>query len=457
MSHNYFAGKQEVRNNLIRAVDKLESQMNGIVLAISSTNQTYLTENSFQLLTKLLLPSNAWERMLFQELVQKCYQLEMRCQGSSPMFLRAFAAAAKEISRKEVSYRELVEDNQKSNQTYSKEIVPCCYPSSPSSIKEEIQRACQNLTIPATAVEEAIKLAGVEGNIVLAEEDIPSVLVELQFGYNFTMNPFRGFIPANGTWTRTEPKILLVDGMLESVSEIDKLLNDCYSNKVPVVLVAQGFSEEVIATLHANYSRGALDVFPLRTQQSLEAINVMNDIAVVAGTDVVSTLKGERLGSVRLDSLGSVEQVSVTGNVLTIHNSRTRGNVLAHLGYLEKRRVEQAETSQVSDLADLTSKRIQNLLAHLVKITIPKGDANRFRGIIDNAIRACRTSITYGYCNPLEINLERLTPMWKKAHQAATQNLGGKKVSSVGLWLSVRMGVELATAYFTAAGALVRN
>ncbi|TXH08779.1 MAG: hypothetical protein E6R04_09895 [Spirochaetes bacterium] len=457
MSHNYFAEKQEVQDNLIRAVDKLEGQMSAITLAISSPNQTYLTENSFQLLTKLLLPSNPWERMLYQELVQKCYQLEMRCQGSSPMFLRAFAAAAREITRKQGSYRELVEDNQKSNQRYSQEILPHCYPSSPSSIKEEIQRACQNLSIPATAVEEAIRLAGVEGNIVLAEEEVPSVLVELQFGYNFSMNPFKGFIPTNGTWTRAETKIMLVDGMLESVSEIDKLLNGCYSSKIPVILIAQGFSEEVVATLHANYSRGSLDVFPLRTQQNLEAINIMNDIAVVSGTDVISTLKGERLGTVGLDSLGSVEKASITGNVLTIHNSRTRGNVLSHLGYLEKRRVEQAETSQVSDLADLTSKRIQNLLAHLVKVTIPKGDVNRFRGIIDNAIRACRTSITYGYCKPLEINLERLEPMWRKAHLGAIKNLEGEKVSSVGLWLSVRMGVELATAYFTAAGALVRN
>jgi hypothetical protein len=192
---------------------------------------------------------------------------------------------------------------------------------------------------------------------------------------------------------------------------------------------------------------------PIRLEQSLDALNMLNDIAVVSGCDVVSTLKGEILTYVNYDNLPVVDKVSLTDKVLTLHNNKTRGNVLAHLNYLNTRRKEQTEQTDVSDLADLTTKRIQNLLAHIVKINIPRGSANRFKGSIDNAIRACRTAYTYGYCKPLEIDLSGLAVDWQKAHKHMIRN--NKPVSSIGLYLAAVYGASLAGSYFTAAGAII--
>jgi chaperonin GroEL (HSP60 family) len=307
----------------------------------------------------------------------------------------------------------------------------------------------------AVAVKEAIKLAGIEGNILLEEHDQANIIVELQFGYNFKVYPFKGFIPQFGTWATSNAKVLLVDGMVEKVSELDRVLTKSFETKMPLVLIAQGFSEEVIATLHANNSRGSFNIMPIRLEQSLEALNMLNDIAVVSGCDVVSTLKGELLTYVNYDSLPVVDKVSLTEKVITIHNNSTRGNVIVHLNYLNNRRKDQAENATVSDVADLTTKRIQNLLAHIVKINIPKGSANRFKGPVDNAIRACRTAYTYGFCKPLEIDLEGLATDWKQAHNHMVSNTKDKDVSSIGLYLAAMYGASLAGSYFTASGAVI--
>lgn len=453
MTHNTFIEKNSTQKNLVSCLEKLENNLDKITLAISSQNQTYLQKDSYQLIAKLLTPENSWERMLYQELIQTCFQLELKCHNTSNLFLRSFISHAYEHIKKEnVTHNQVVEHNQEEGEKYLQTILRSCYPANPEQVDNIIDQVTDD-TYMATAVKEATKLAGIEGNIVLDEHDQPNTLVELQFGYNFKVYPFKGFIPQFGTWLRNNVKMLFVDGMIEKVSELDKILAKSFETKVPLVFIAQGFSEEVIATIHANNSRGGFDIMPIRLEQSLDALNMLNDIAVVSGCDVVSTLKGEILTYVNYDNLPVVDKVSLTDKVLTLHNNKTRGNVLAHLNYLNTRRKEQTEQTDVSDLADLTTKRIQNLLAHVVKINIPRGSANRFKGSIDNAIRACRTAYTYGYCKPLEIDLSGLAVDWQKAHKRMIRN--NKPVSSIGLYLAAVYGASLAGSYFTAAGAII--
>ena len=457
MQHNTFIEKNTTQKNLALCLEKLEKNLDKISLAISNENKTYLQKDSYQLIAKLLTPKNSWERMLYQELIQTCYQLELKCHNTSNLFLRSFISHAhNHIKNENQTHKSVVEHNQREGRKYLQCILQKCYPANPNDIEWLIDNISNDKDM-AVAVKEAIKLAGIEGNILLEEHDQANIVIELRFGYNFSMYPFKGFIPQFGTWARSNAKILLVDGMIEKVSELDKVLTKSFDTKIPLVLIAQGFSEEIIATLHANNNRGSFDIMPIRLEQSLEAINMLNDIAVVSGCDVLSTLKGEMLTYVNYDSLPIVDHVSLTDKVLTIQNSKTRYNVLAHLNYLNTRRKDQAENTSVSDISDLTIKRIQNLLAHIVKIGIPKGSANRFKGPIDNAIRACRTAYTYGFCKPLEIDLSGLAEDWKQAHHHMVSKLKEKHVSSIGLYLAEMYGSSLAGSYFTACGTIISS
>jgi hypothetical protein len=455
MNHNTFVEKMSTQKNLLQSLQKLENNLDQITLAISGKNQTYLQKDSYQLTAQLLTPENSWERMLYQELLQTCFQLELKCQHTSHIFLKAFISFAKEyVKKEELIYGQLVEHNQREEEKYLQKILGTCYPASYSQVSDLVDQVAEDAVV-ATVVKEATKLAGIEGNVVIEECDGTNVVVELQFGYNFKVFPFKGFIPQFGTWLRSNAKVLLVDGLLEKVSEMDKILMKSFETKVPLIIIAQGFSEEVIATIHANVTRGGFDIMPIRLEQTLDALNMLNDIAVVSGCDVVSTLKGEMLTYVDYDSLPVVERVSLTEKVLTLHNSKTRGNVLAHLNYLNTRRKDQSERTDVSDLADLTTKRIQNLLAHVVKVSIPKGSANRYKAPIDNAIRACRTAYTYGFCKPLEVDIKGFSKEWIVAHEYATKNMRNKPTSSIGLFLGMKYGSSLAASYFTASGAII--
>ena len=455
MKHNCFEDKKTIQKNLLQSLEKLENMMDKITLAINEEGM-YLQGNSYQLIANLLNPTTPTERLLFQELIQTCFQLEFKSQYSSSYFLRAFIAFGREyVKHDNLRHMDLVEDNHKEGERYLKSILPTIYPTTPAMISSLIDKVAGDVVV-ATTVKEAIRLAGIEGNIVVEENEQTNVSVELQFGYNFKVNPYRGFIPQFGTWLRNNVKVLLVDGMIEKVSELDKILSKSYQTKVPLLMLAQGYSEEVIATLHSNNSRGTFDILPVRLEGNLDSLNMLGDIAVVCGTDVVSTLKGEMLCFVDYDNLPLVEKISLTSDVLTVNNTKSRGSVISHLNYLNTRRNNQTENSTVSDIADLTTKRIQNLLAHVVKIGIPKGSVKAFKAPVDNTIRACRTAYTYGFCKPLEVNLDGIERTWQNAHQQMIKGVrNSETVSGVGLYLAGTYGSSLAASYFTAAGGII--
>ena len=454
--YNNFIDKNSVENKFIKSLVNLDLDMDKVELGLSS-DHNYLQKNSYQLIASLMTGKDNCEKLLFNELLNTCFQLEIKCQGSSFYFLKAFLSFAKEYVKKENStYSDFMDQNLRDAAIYLQEILKVCAPASPDEINDLIDSIAQDKVI-SSIIKEATALAGIEGNIVVEENELPNTIIELQFGYNFKINSFKGFIPSIGTWTRSNLKILLVDGLVDKVSELDKILAKSFETKIPLMIIAQGFSEEVIATLHSNNFRNNFDIMPIRLESSLETLNVLNDIAVVSGCDIVSSLKGEMLTFVNYDSLPVIEKISLTNNVITIHNNRTRANVIGHLQYLQSRRKSQEENTSISDLSDLTTKRIQNLLAHIVKISIPKKDANKIKGKIDNAIRACRSIYTYGFCQIEKINIDKLSAEWKKAHCSMVNGAKLNKIPSISFYIASTFAANIATSYFTASGAVIEE
>jgi hypothetical protein len=453
MNYTNYVVKQDVERNFIKNLENLEQNIDKVQLAITD-DLNYLTKNSYQLIANLMTANDKVGKIFFNELINTCFQIELKSQESSYYFIKAFISFAKEfVKNQDRNYSSLVESNKANSAQYLTEILKTCKPASREEVDELIEKIC-NDSVTATIVKEATNLAGIEGNIVVEETENQNSIVELQFGYNFSVNSFKGFIPSFGTWMRSNVKVLFVDGLIEKVSELDKILSKSFETKIPLMVMAQGFSEEVIATFYTNNSRGNFEVMPVRLEQSLESLNVLNDIAVVCGSDIVSSLKGESLALVDYGQLPTVEKISLTNDVLTINNSSTRGSVIAHLNYLKNRRNEQSYNSSVSDLADLTTKRIQNLLSHMVKISLPKTQAKKIKVKIDNCLRACRTIYTYGFCNPRQIDVQNLSTEWQKAHRYMINDLN-TSLPSTSLYLAASFASNLATSYFTTSGGII--
>ena len=399
MSHTTFKHSTEFVSEVRTAVDHLKRNLTQIERAFSE-DRTVLKKETYHFVTRLLKPYNRVERTVYALIFKTAYQSEVMSAGSGYMsvvfsiaFLEALMKQSEVLSRGNNNI--LVEDYQGESRKILNSVQSLSVRPELSDISKVVSYICEDRLL-STAVTEAISLAGLEGSIKIENGQQASYIVELKHGYNFDLNPYKFFLPAEGALELNNVKVLLVDGMLEKVSEMEHLLLKSAATKTPMIIVAQGFEEEVVATLKANQDRGIFNVIPLRMQPDLDGLNVMNDLASVAGTDIVSSLKGEILTFKSYEDIPTVDNIRVTPSTLTIQNTATRGQVGAQVRLLFDKR---SQSHVVEDISNLYDKRIQSLLAHSVTIRLPnmaKSANDSARVKIDIALRTNKSLMSYG-------------------------------------------------------------
>lgn len=244
-------------------------------------------------------------------------------------------------------------------------------------------------------VMQAHRLAGHAGQIFVDKEFAAATCIELMSGYTFPYGIQPEFAAATKTtlWKASGVKCIIIDGIIEKVSEIHHVLQYFFEEKRPGVIVCRGYSEEVLGTLIANYNRQTLNVIPVTVPYDLEGMNALVDIATTCRSDVVSSLKGELISSIDVTEVPIIEKITLS-NKLIISNPSAGDNVRNHLSHILK----QKDAAGAQDKKDLFDKRMKPLSSVCVHIKIDSHQKNR--GLcfsrIDHGIKIFREMAAYG-------------------------------------------------------------
>ena len=79
--------------------------------------------------------------------------------------------------------------------------------------------------------------------------------------------------------------LLIHDGVIESVSQIDRIANWQIENCTPLAILSRGFSYEVISTLLHNWRTQKLKIIPVTTTVDWSSEFVVNDLSYCADVD----------------------------------------------------------------------------------------------------------------------------------------------------------------------------
>lgn len=238
----------------------------------------------------------------------------------------------------------------------------------------------------------AVDLAGFGGRIFVEKTHANQGSVELLRGYTFDVSPM---------WSISiridEPRIFVIDGYVEQVSEIHHLLEAANEAKEPAVIFLRGISNDVLHTLKVNFDRGTLKVLPIVVKYDLEGINTVNDIAIVSGCNMISSLKGDLISSIKFNDAPRVDSIFIYPTKIVIQHRSTSTSVSQHVTTLRKKR---NEISQIEDVHKLYDKRIRSLSPSHVVIRIPDNkDFVRKSQAIDNALRTIKSLVDFGVTN----------------------------------------------------------
>jgi len=133
-------------------------------------------------------------------------------------------------------------------------------------------------------------------------------------------------------------KFVIINGIIESVSEIHHLLHKANENKEPYVIFCYGVSEEVKHTIIKNNNMGKLRVYPVCLNSNDEnTLNILNDFAVIQGGSVISSDLGQSISQEVRKDLSIGNEIKFIHESIIIKPNVSDKTIKAHRDFIKKR------------------------------------------------------------------------------------------------------------------------
>jgi chaperonin GroEL len=169
---------------------------------------------------------------------------------------------------------------------------------------------------------EALDKVGKDGVVTVEESNTFGMELEFVEGMQFDkgyISPYFVTDQERMEAVLEEPYVAIVNKKIGSVQELLPLLEKVLQAGRPLLVIAEDVEGEALATLVVNKIRGTFNVVAVKAPGFGDRRKAMlQDIATLAGGEVVSEEVGLKLENVGLDVLGSARKVVVTKDDTTI-------------------------------------------------------------------------------------------------------------------------------------------
>jgi chaperonin GroEL len=171
-------------------------------------------------------------------------------------------------------------------------------------------------------IADALDKVGKDGVITVEESNTFGIELEFTEGMQFDkgyISPYFITDPDRQEAVIEEPYILLANKKISSVQELVPVLEKVMQAGKPLVVIAEDVEGEALATIVVNKIRGTFSSVAVKAPGFGDRRKAMlQDIAILAGGQVISEEVGLKLENVALDLLGQARKVVVTKDTTTI-------------------------------------------------------------------------------------------------------------------------------------------
>jgi chaperonin GroEL len=211
-------------------------------------------------------------------------------------------------------------------------------------------------------ISEAIDKVGKDGVITVEESQTFGMEMELVEGMRFDkgyISPYFVTDPERMEASLDDPYILLVGSKISAVRDLLPVLEKVMQSGKPLVIVAEDVEGEALATLVVNKIRGTFKSVAVKAPGFGERRKAMlQDMAILAGGQVITEEVGLKLEGVTLDMLGRARKIVVTKDETTIVEGAGPESDI-------KGRINQIKTEIDNTDSDYDREKLQERLAKL--------------------------------------------------------------------------------------------
>lgn len=235
----------------------------------------------------------------------------------------------------------------------------------PISRKEDIRAVASisagNNDFIGDLISEAIDQIGPDGVIQIESSSSFDTTVEVQEG----MKVDKGYVSPHFITNQDKSivefqnaKVIVTDQKITSIKHIIPLLEKTTQLSVPLLIIAEDVSSEVLATLILNKLRGMINVAAIKCPGFGEGKKgILQDIALMTGADFLASDLGLTLEDITSDQLGIAQKITITSSSTTIvADPSTRAEIQARISQIKKDLAESKNTNLSRKLSERIAK-----------------------------------------------------------------------------------------------------
>lgn len=260
-------------------------------------------------------------------------------------------------------------------------------------------------------IAEALDKVGADGVVAVEESRSMETSVDYKEGMEFD----RGYVSAyfvtdtaKMTSSIENPHILITDKKISSIQDLLPLLEKLVQVTKDLVIIADDVDGEALATLVLNKMRGAMNVLAIKAPGFGDRRKEMlEDIAVLTGGNMISEDTGVKFESVSPEMLGKADRVSSDkDNTVIVGGKGAKSKIEA--------RISQIRSQIEKTTSDFDKEKLQERLAKLSGgvAVINVGAATEIemkekKERVNDAVQATKAAIEEGYVVGGEVALVR--------------------------------------------------
>src|SRR5574341_959712 len=276
--------------------------------------------------------------------------------------------------------------------------------SKPTKGKKEISQvasiSANNDKTIGDLIADAMEKVGKDGVITVEEAKGMETTLEVVEGMQFDrgyISPYFVTDPARMEAVIEDPYILLHEKKISSLKDLLPLLEQVAKLGRPLLIIAEEVEGEALATLVVNKLRGTLNTCAVKAPGFGDRRKEMlQDIAVLTGGEVISEELGIKLENVKLEDLGRAKKVLVDKEETTLIEGAGKAKEI-------EGRIKQIRTQIEETTSDYDREKLQERLAKLaggvavIKVAATTEIAMKEKKArVEDALNATRAAVEEG-------------------------------------------------------------
>lgn len=251
-------------------------------------------------------------------------------------------------------------------------------------------------------ISEIMDMVGRKGVISVEESQTMGLDKEIVKGMQFDEGYISQYMMTDSKTQEAvfkDPYILITDKKISSVSEIVPIMEKLsQAGKKDLVIIAEEIEGEALATLVVNKLRGSFNTLALKAPGFGDSRkDMLADIAILTGAQVISEDTGAKLEEVEMDQLGQARRIVSDKDKTTIIDGKPKSqNAL-------KTRISQIEDQIKNSTSDFDREKLEERLGKLtngvgvLKVgAATESELNYLKHKIEDAVAATKAAVEEG-------------------------------------------------------------